>query len=302
MVLLLNSSVAKEYKGVKIFIDEDMNYEINNFLKRFVNLLLVPVLNHLPKKFQRFVKKTHKSAEEVIEYATTHKAIEILYKKGATHASRNRAQKFMQEFWFHTNNAKAVRNRLKLVEKVLRRTITSLTALQKRINILSIASGSARAVIETLSSLNISNKKISVKFLDKSTEAIAYSKELANKLPRRYETEWITDTASNFPRYYRHEKPDIIEMVGLMDYFHDPWVIRILASIRENLSDKGTLITANIMPNMEQGFVSNIVGWKMIYRTPEDLADLALAAGFDRDKVRIVCEPLKIHAVLIAKK
>lgn len=294
--------MAREYKGVKIFIDEDTDYEINSLLKRFANFLLIPVLNHLPKKFQKFIKKTHKSAEEVIEHATTHKAIEILYKKGTSHAPRNRAQKFMQEFWFHTNNARAVRNRLQLVEKILKHTIKSLVVLQNKVSILSIASGSARAVIETLYSLNLPNKKISVKFLDKSAEAIEYSKELAKNLSKFYEIEWITDTASNFPRYYSHKKPDIIEMVGLMDYFHDPWAIRTLSLIRENLSANGTLITANIVPNTEQRFISDVVGWKMIYRTPEDLIDLALAAGFSKDKIKIIREPLKIHAVLIVKK
>ena len=294
--------MAKEYRSVKIYTDESTTYETNILLKILANLLLVPILNHLPKRFQKLIKKSHKSTEEVIEHATTHKAIEILYKKGASHASRNSTQKFMKEFWFHTNNAKAVRNRLQLVEKILKHTIKFLTDQQNKISILSIASGSARAVIETLYSPDILNKKISVRFLDKSAEAIKYSKELAGNLSRIYKIEWTTDTASNFPKYYRHEKPDIIEMVGLMDYFHDPWAIRILSLIYENLPANGTLITANIVPNAEQRFVSDVVGWKMIYRTPEDLIDLALAAGFDKDKIKIIREPLKIHAVLVAKK
>lgn len=298
--------MPKQYKDIKIIIDKSphLGYETNNIPKKILNLFFIPLLNHLPKDFQKHIKKTHKSAEEVINHATSHRAIEILYKKGTTHASQNIIQKIMHGVWFNTNNAKAVRNRLRLVEKELKTAIDHLIATQSKVNILSIASGSARAIIEVLASVQLpSNKTITVKFLDKNLEALEYSKDLAKNLPSKYKLEWITDNASNFPQYYEEqEKPDIIEMVGLMDYFHDPWAIRILGLILEKLAPDGVLITANIVTNSEQRFVSDVVGWKMIYRTPEDLVDLALTAGFKSDDIKIICEPLKIHAVLVAKK
>ena len=297
--------MQREYKGVKIFIDngQELGYETNDILKKTINFFLIPILNRLPKNFQKHIKKSHRSAAEVIEYATTHRAVEILYKKGTTHASQSIWQKIMWAVWFNTNNAKAVRNRLRLVERELKHAINTTAVLRDQINLLSIASGSARAVVEVLFSLHSHRKTISVKFLDKNPEAIEYSKDLTKTLPKNYHLDWIIDTASNFPKYYGvDKKPDIIEMVGLMDYFHDPWAIRLLTLIRENLNLEGVLITANIIPNSEQKFISNAVGWKMIYRTPEDLIDLALAAGFEKNKIKIIYEPLKIHAVLIARK
>lgn len=298
--------MPKQYKDIKIITDYRpyLGYETNGIFKKFFNLFFIPLLNRLPKDFQKHIKKSHKSAKEVIEHATTHRAMEILYQKDTAHASQNIIQKIMHGVWFNTNNAKAVRNRLRLVEKELKLTIDYFIAIKSKVNILSIASGSARAVIEVLASVQLPpDKTIVVKFLDKNPEALEYSKNLAKNLPSKHKLEWITDNASNFPQYYEEqEKPDIIEMVGLMDYFHDSWAIRILSLIRENLSASGTLITANIVANSEQRFISDVVGWKMIYRTPKDLADLALNVGFKSNNVKIICEPLKIHAVLIARK
>ncbi len=298
--------MPKQYKDIKIIVDKNLysGYETNDISKKILNLFFVPLINHLPKNFQKHIKRSHKSAEEVINHATSHRAIEVLYKKGTTHTSQNIIQKIMHSVWFNTNNAKAVRNRLRLVEKELKLAIDHLVATQSKVNILSIASGSARAVIEVLASIQLPpGKTIAVKFLDKNPEALEYSKDLAKNLSGKYKLEWITDNASNFPLHYEEqEKPDIIEMVGLMDYFHDPWAVRILGLVLDKLTIGGVLITANIVTNSEQRFISDVVGWKMIYRTPEDLADLALTVGFKSNNVKVICEPLKIHAVLVAKK
>ncbi|MBI4119862.1 MAG: class I SAM-dependent methyltransferase family protein [Parcubacteria group bacterium] len=296
-----------EYRGVGIFTDNDRtnDYEFSTFLRKACNFALTAVLNSLPPGFQTYIKKSHKSAEEVIEHATTHRALEVLYQRGKTHSSRGIFQKLAHRVWFGIlNNSIAIRNRLKLTKKEIK---TALDLLEKNendsIHILSIASGSARAIIEVLRLLDVPKKTITAKFLDKNPEAIKYSQQLAKDLTQKYKLEWITDTAGNFYKHYSNgARPDIIEMVGLLDYFDQTKCITLLAFIYEYLRSGGVFITANIIHNREQKFISKIVGWPMVYRTPEDLIDLALAAGFDPQKTKVVCEPLKIHAVLVAGK
>ncbi|MDP3764559.1 MAG: hypothetical protein Q8Q95_02975 [bacterium] len=297
-----------EYRGVKIFVDNDKSngYEISGPARKALSFVITSVLNLLPKSFQTYIKKSHKSAEEVIEHATTHRALEVLYNHGRTNASNGLFQKIAHLVWFGVlNNSLAVRNRLKLTKKEISLAIDAVNKINdnRPINILSIASGSARAVIEVLQALNLPARPISVKFLDKNPAAADYSKSLAGDLLQKYDLSWIIDTAGNFYKHYRNgENPDIIEMVGLLDYFNQTKTIVLLSFIYEYLRTGGIFVTANIIHNREQKFISRVVGWPMIYRTPQDLIDMALAAGFEPKNTKVICEPLKIHAVLIAKK
>jgi len=295
----------KSFLESSIIIDDDpaLGYETNSFLREVFNFFFIPILNLIPAGFQKTVKRTHQSAECVIENATTHVAIEVLYNHGNPKDSKNLLHKVFHKIWFTVNNSKAVRNRLKLVERELKKAIKYFIEQDKDINILSIASGSARAIVESACNSSSIDKEVSITFLDKNPKANEYSKNLAKICPPHYNLRWITDTASNFPSHYNeNEKPNIVEMVGLLDYFDDEKVIKIFSIIYKNLSPGGFLISANIDDNKERKFVTNVVGWKMIYRSGKELANLAIKVGFDPEKVKIIYEPLKIHAVLIAVK
>lgn len=303
-------------KEKKILISTDRNkeqhYETNSIIKKTLRLLFVPILNVLPRSFNKVVRKTSKEADEVIKTATSHHAIEILYDYNPN-VIKNKSKKFFYYFWFNLNNPKAVRNRLKLVTREVCNAIKKLDRKEEKINILSIASGSARAVVdallaaETKEHLMLTDNNLHVTFLDKNPQACEYSKNLIekNQWEKKYNFRWINDSASNFPSHFVNngwEKPDIVEMVGLLDYFTDEQVIRILTIIYQNLALDGILITANICDNNERPFVTNVIGWKMIYRTPEDFSELVIQAGFKPEQIHILYEPLKIHFVVIAEK
>ncbi|MCF7835860.1 MAG: class I SAM-dependent methyltransferase [Candidatus Marinimicrobia bacterium] len=299
--------LIKNYESSEIFVDldEHQEYEINGFFRKIINFSLVSCLNLLPAASQKIIKKTHKDAKKVIDNKTTHEALEVLYKHPERKRKENFVQKIARKIWFELDNSRSVRNRLKLVKKIFEKTVLDLKDSHETIKVLSIASGSSRALLEVLSNLDIKNEII-LKFLDKSTHAVEYSKKVTaslfgNKFTN-YKTEWILDTANSFPKYWNGQKIDIIEMVGLLDYFDDEKVLKIFTSIFNNLSDGGTLISANIANNKERKFLTKVVGWDMVYKTPEQFVDLATNAGFDRKKISIVSEPLNIHFVLIAQK
>lgn len=297
-----------------VMVDNDtlQQYEINSIVKRIFNLFLIPILNVLPVSFNRIVKKTNKEAEEVIRTARSHHAIEILYNYHP-YKIKNPIQRFFYYVWFNLNNPKAVRNRLKLVTREVRNAIKRLDCSNSNIHILSIASGSARAIVdalfvtETLDHLELVDNNIHVTFLDKNQHACEYSKNLIQKQQweKRYDFRWINDTASSFPLHFKNNEwktPDIVEMVGLLDYFNDEQVTKILSLIYTNLINGGILITANIKNNKERRFITNVIGWKMIYRDPIKFLELMVTAGFKKENIRIIYEPLKIHFVVVAKK
>jgi len=239
-----------------------------------------------------------------MENKANHKALEVLYKKPHTHYAKNILQKFFRYVWFNLHNSKAIRNRLKIVKREIKNTIFKIDKASDDISILSIASGSARAIFEALQQVDLEKNKVKVLFLDKNPEALEYSQGLRKELlPTFTSAKWVEDTASNFKNYF--EKPnsiDLIEMVGLLDYFDEEKIVTLLSSLYEYLSEGGTLITANVTPNKEEPFITKVIDWQMIYKTPEKFIELAERAGFKKENIKAIYEPIKIHIILVMKK
>lgn len=281
------------------------DYETNGIFKKTYDFFLIPILNSLSPKLQNTIKKTHRSAKEVIEHKTSHRALEALYNYGICPGNTNFKEKIFQKIWFNTNNSRAVRNRLKMVKREISSFAQDTINEGKTLNIFSIASGSARAIIESISNIYIpEDRKVYISFLDKNPNAIEYSKGKVSELgfDKNFIFNWCIDTASNFYKHLKNGKPNIVEMVGLLDYFDDEKALSIFKTIFDQLDNGGIFITANIDNNAERKFVTNFIGWDMIYRNDKDLFRLATQAGFKKENIKILYEPLKIHVVLVAKK
>ena len=284
---------------------QKLNFETNSFLRKVSNLLLIPILNILPIKSRGLIKKSNKAVNDIVDNATSHKALEILYHKGNKHAIKKTYEKLSHFIWFNTNNSKGVRNRLKIVTNEIKEMMSNRLNDHETINVVSIAAGSARGVIEALEETKTDTKKINVYFVDKSPEALNYSKDLLKNYSigskENYSFQWINATVNEFLDSVK-EKFSIVEMVGLMDYFDDERAEKIFAKINSVMKEGGYFITANINHNSEKRFVTKAIGWPMIYRTGEHLARIVHQAGFCLDEITTYYEPLKVHSVVVSKK
>ncbi|EFK96472.1 hypothetical protein LDC_1502 [sediment metagenome] len=289
-----------------IIIDNDasLHYEYNSLARKAMNSVLIPLLNTLPRNIRPLLMKSHKSGSDIIEHATTHKALEVLYGHGSSKIYGSFIQNFFKSIWLSTNNSKAVRNRLRLVRRELTKQIIGLFQEGREIKIVSIASGSARAILESIEVAGLDETaKLSVSFVDKNSDAILYSQDLTKDNKFKESFKWYCNTAGDFFKLHSDKiKYNIIEMVGLIDYFDDFKAIKIFSSIYNSLEPDGIMITANIDDNSERPFITKVVGWGMIYRSCEQLADLIIKAGFDENKLKIFYEPQKIHCVIVAQK
>ncbi len=292
----------------KVVVDRDhtLGYEVNSVLKKALNFFLIPLLNTLPIKSRGLIKKSHKSVGEIVDNATSHKALEIIYKNGLSEHSKSFFSKISHKVWFNTNNSKAARNRLKLVKREISQAINKIISQKNHLHIVSIAAGSARAIIESLEA-TILDKDIalSVLFIDKNPKALEYSKEMFGesrlaKLSNAH-FEWQEGTVNSFLDTTKKQF-DIIEMVGLMDYFSDEKASVIFQKIFELTAKNGSFITANINSNSEKRFVTKAIGWPMIYRKAEEIGSLVVVAGFSHTDMSLFYEPLKVHSVIVARK
>jgi hypothetical protein len=291
-------------KGVIIDDDKSLGYETNSLFRKIGNFLLVPILNFLPVSTRKLLRKTHKSAEEIIEHATTHRAMEILYDRRKNWGSENPIKNFFLSIWLGTNNSKAVRNRLRLVKREIKNKINELVSSGKEVRILNIASGAARAVLESIDEMSLNKDvNLSATFVDMNHDAILFSQELAGSHKYKSSFRWIKDSAQNFFKTNdKNEKFNIIEMVGLLEYLSDAESIEIFSMIYKELEPGGVVITANIGHNIERRFISDVVGWKMNYRKIDEFTSLLMAGGFELDKMKIYFEPQRIHCVIVAQK
>lgn len=281
-------------------VEKGRKYEEENFFLRFLSIPVIVFLGILPaflaqRIFLLFSTK-NSDARVVFENVKTFRALEVIY----TYRRRNKSSyidSFWQNFLF---NAASIRNRLILVKKEILACIQLVSEKKHVIRLLSVGSGSARPIFEAISTLR-GVQTIETMLVDVDKNAIQFSQGLAHKLSLNH-TQWQCGNFFRLEQYCKDFHPDIVEMVGLLDYLSDKQVVALLRKIFLVLAPNGYLITGNIAPNIESPFVTKGIHWPMTYRTPEHLANLLMDAGFLLATIEIVQEPLKIHTVAIAQK
>lgn len=294
---------------MKVIIAEDKKLEKHNLFVKFVRIFSVPILNSLPAVFlQRFMKNSSYDAEVVLDNVGSAWALEVMYGRYRRKLfSRGIAQGVADLFWHHfVSQPKGVRNRLKIVENNLDKEILRIIneKKEKKINIVTIGGGSARGIVEVLNknSDQLKSWNISVINIDKSIKAIELGKELAKEFGLYNNFKWINDLAQNVKLFIADNSVDIVEMVGLLDYFRNEKAKEVFTKIYDILRKDGLFMVGNIVPNKEQSFISRM-GWpKMYYRSTSDLVRLLEEAGFSKKMGEIIFEPLKNHIVGVIKK
>lgn len=238
-----------------------------------------------------------KNCREIKENATHWKALDIIY----NYWQRERENIFT-DFWLKIENAKAVRNRLKLIKFLLTESIKEISKKDDKIRLISVASGSAQGVIETISQTKEKGIVVKTVFIDLDPIAIEQSKKLAQKMGVENQIIFVNKTASAVREIGREFKPNLIEMVGFLEYRPFDKTVKLISSIYQALEKEGVFLVSQIAPNPESFFLKEVINWQMIYRQPEELAKILSLAGFSLDNCVFYGEPLKIHCIAECKK
>jgi SAM-dependent methyltransferase len=267
-----------------------------------VHWAVITLLNILPKKAAQFLFVLASDKEEetrtVSEGAATYRALEVMY----TFPKKRREGTATLSgwlWWTVLDNARAIWNRLLLVKEELKNALLETARQKGMARLLSIGSGSARPVLETVASLE-GTTPLETMLLDQDPEAIRFSKELARGFNLNHTT-WVTGEFFRLKQHCQNFRPDVIELVGLLDYLDHRKAALFLKMVFRVLSPGGILITGNIAPNLERPYVEKGVNWPpMVYREEQELFLLLEEAGFS--KIRIQREPLGIHMVAVVHK
>lgn len=297
--------MKREKFQIPVVVDHNkrMRYETHNWIIKVLRAPIMLFLNILPARIGRAIflafSGENGDTRVVCQTVTTYKALEVMYTYPNRRArgETNLSDSFWESF---LSNARAIRNRLLLVKGEVKEVIKKAGQRKNIVNLLSLGSGSARAIFEVAEMLN-EQPRVRIKLIDMSRNAIEFSKELARKYNINH-VEWHRDYAQNLERYCKNFHPDVVEMVGLLDYYPHEYAVDLVAKIYKVLSPGGWLVTCNIRRNFESPFVTKSINWPLIYRSPKELADILLKAGFPVEGLKLIYEPLVIHGLAIAQK
>ena len=207
---------------------------------------------------------------------------------------------WVTRYWIgKIENRQAVTNRLKIVINLLVKAFGKFIN-EPEIRIVSMASGSAQAVIEAM--LKCPHLNIRAILIDVDKTALKAAKAMAeeNGLGERFS--FIRGTTKSLEKVCQEFRPHIIEMVGFLDYRPDDKAIQLISRIKSCLPSNGIFLTCNINHNRERIFLDWVLLWPMIYRNEKQFANLLLKGGFFSQNINILYEPFRIHGIGVCQK
>lgn len=282
--------------------------ETHGLFTALVRVFTVPLLNHVPPYLLRSImRRSSRDASQVLNNMGYTHALEVVYTRYHRKLfHRGLMQGVADLFWHHaTSQAKALRNRLKIVEHTLESEIHKRLAAtsENRVSLCTVGGGSSRAIIHTMS--RVTKAYPLAHFEITNIDKDANGMELGRKNAAEYGLDsifrWVRDDARNIPAIIPPETADIVEMVGLLDYFSEERGIEVIRHIHGSLKPGGVFIVANVHPNREQRFLHNM-GWpSMHYRKPAQLTRILSMAGFSNEPL-VMFEPLRVHMISVVVK
>jgi extracellular factor (EF) 3-hydroxypalmitic acid methyl ester biosynthesis protein len=88
----------------------------------------------------------------------------------------------------------------------------------------------------------------------------------------------------------------LVYSVGLIDYFKDELVVRLMNFVHSILSPGGRVIFGNFHPrNPTRAIMDHVLDWKLVHRTEETMNRLFQASAFARPCTRILYEEQQIN-------
>lgn len=245
-----------------------------------------------------------KECRMVKNSAFSWRALELVYNLTPT-TSVTLADK-ITKFWNGLHNAQAVRNRFRIVKSLLKEHMERFLRNDIEIRLFSIASGSARAVLEAISDIRNDGyklNKIHIVLLDLDSTALEYSKTVLSELRLSdLDIRYVNKSVHELEKVVHDFHPNIVEMVGFLEYRPYQKAVDLVQRIHRVMTSGGIFLTSQITPNWERWFLMVVMNWPMIYRTKKDFLQILQSGGFFPGTTKLIEEPFGIHIVSVCRK
>lgn len=192
--------------------------------------------------------------------------------------------------------AQAVRNRKAFLINLLETQCLASPQEKKDkpFHFLNIASGPARDILELYETIPDPDK-LKVCCVELDHRAIDFAK----KLNQPYEDK-ICFVNKNVIRFRTEEKFDLVWSAGLFDYFEDRIFVRVLSNMKNWVKPGGEIVIGNFNQdhNPSRNFMEIFGEWYLHHRSPEELTELAIRAGYKKENITVDREPENVNLFL----
>jgi extracellular factor (EF) 3-hydroxypalmitic acid methyl ester biosynthesis protein len=206
-------------------------------------------------------------------YHGDYQVIDLIYQ---THIHPSEKYRRWDEYFQVQAAPKAVRNRkdyfLNLLEQVKGNQ-------EDRLSVLNLASGPCRDVLEAFQRHGHS---FDFHCVDLDPNAICYAQGLLGDY-----APLVQFSCQNVIKYRTEQKYDLVWSAGLFDYLADNFFVNVLSRALSWAVAGGELVIGNFSPRNTTRDYMAFGGWELYHRSEDDLFQLALAAGAQREKITI---------------
>lgn len=176
---------------------------------------------------------------------------------------------------------RALRTRRRFLTDEIRKTVDAASGNVARV--MSVACGPAREVFDAFDALDDPTRLAST-LIDVDFQALLYISEIVQ---RRGLKDQVQMTVKNLVYLalgrteFDAPEQDLVYSLGLIDYFNDSMVIRVIDHIHSVLRPGGRVILGNFHPrNPNKAFLDHVLEWSLIHRTQEDMDRLFQRSKF----------------------
>ncbi len=211
---------------------------------------------------------------------------------------------------------RAVRNRMAMMTEwivgAVRSTAPSplapLPQGERRVKVAIVGSAFGLEVRDALVQLGEHERgRVSATLLDLDWAAIEYARQQLNGLVAGDRLNGVSANLFRLPErdsLAAHlDDTDLLLCPGLFDYFDDATATAMLQTFWQRLAPGGRLAVFQFAPhNPTRAYMEWLGNWYLIYRTHEQLRQLAIDAGLPLSRVELSSEPLGVDLLLVATK
>jgi extracellular factor (EF) 3-hydroxypalmitic acid methyl ester biosynthesis protein len=221
-------------------------------------------------------------------YAGDFLTIEMIYQN--RWAGTGRIGPLLDRCFFKTPTILAVRNRrLLLAGEIMK----SIEAKEGATHVTSLACGPARELFDVFQQLDDSSR-LQSSLLDIDLQALAYVADRRDKTKLQNRINLVNANLVYLAlgrQKLELSDQDLIYSMGLIDYFNDKFVIKLLNWIHGRLRPGGKAIIGNFHPNnYSKEVMDYVLEWRLIHRSEEEVHRLFRASAFARSCTRIQFE------------
>ncbi len=219
-----------------------------------------------------FFRKTSKISKMLMSNPGTYEMLEAVYTEESGEGE-------VDKYLLSSVSAQALRNRLSAVITWLKRFFSASKG-QKMLN---LGSGTAR---DTLGAVAISPVQYQPSFVD-CVDCDRGALRIAENIARMKEINRIFKfTHGNLTQLPYRDEIDLGLLIGILCGLEHRVCVALMRSVRKYFRSGGIVVASNVLQSMLEKdhtfaqILREIIGWKLVYKTPQEVEDIFEEAGY----------------------